>query len=233
MNRRYEKSSARVEFERSIGEIETVIRLIAPPKRYDSDLKNYILGAAILFLSAKLENYISDLFKGICQEACQKVKSADGVPSSLLGWAFLNDGHRERSQNFVARNNEGDFIRLTGAYLANEIISNVANYLTPERFSGIDDKSYPSVKNVKKMYRRLGIDSIFSLLDKRLKCNTANNLKSLNSIRGSLAHSGISGNYSYGDIKDHIGKVKRIVAALDKETFYHLRSCNADSAWKI
>lgn len=232
MTRRYLRSSARVEFERSITEIQTVIRQIAPPKQVDPDIRNYILGAAILFLSAKLENYISDLFVGICQEACLHVKAANGVPPSLLGWAFLNDGHRDRSKAFVARNDEGDFIRLTGAYLADELVANGNNYLTMARFTGIDDKSYPSVKNVKRMFRRLGIDSIFSRLNKRLRCNAELNLRSLNSIRGSLAHSGISGTYSYNDIKEQIRKIRQLVSGIDKETFYFLRDCEADVTWK-
>jgi hypothetical protein len=233
MTRRYVKSSARVEFERSIAEIETVIRQIAPPRKINPDLGNYILSAAILFLSAKLENYISDLFKGICQEACHHVKSASAVPPSLLGWAFLNDGHADRSKTFVARNDEGDFIRTTGTYLASELVQNGNNYLTPGRFRGIDDKAYPSVKNLKRMFRRLGIEAIFSLLNKRMKCSAENNLESFNAIRGALAHSGISGTYSYNDIKEQILKIQQLVSAIDKETFYYLRSCNADIAWKV
>lgn len=232
MIRKYSASSARVEFERSVLEIERVIRQVAPPKRVDPDIKNYILGAAVLFLSAKLENYISDLFNGICQEACQKVKSAAGVPESLLGWAFLNDGHADRSRTFVARNDEGEFIRKTGEYLAREIIGNGSTYLLPHRFNGIDDKAYPSVKNVKRMFRRLGIDDVFSRLNRRMKCNAEGELTSFNNIRGALAHTGISGSYSYGDIKVQVARVRRLVGALDNEAFFHLRVCAADVAWK-
>jgi hypothetical protein len=117
--------------------------------------------------------------------------------------------------------------------LAKELISNSGNYIVPQRFLGIDDKSYPYVKNVKRTYRRIGTDSIFSLLNRRLRSNAENDLKSLNSIHGALAHSGISRTYSFGDIKEQIRKVRRLVGALDKETFYHLRTCRADAAGKL
>lgn len=151
---------------------------------------------------------------------------------SLLGWAFLNDGHESRSRNFIARNDEGEFIKSTGEYLAYELIEKGDNFLSQDRFRGIDNKSYPSVKNLKRMFRRLGIEAVFTLVNTRLKYNAENDLKSFNSIRGSLAHSGVSGSFSHSDVKEQIQKMKKLVDALDKITFYHLRSHGSETAWK-
>ncbi|WP_440593341.1 HEPN domain-containing protein [Schlesneria sp.] len=232
MTRRYSKSTARAEFESALSEIETVILRVAPPRRVDPALKNYVLGAAILFLSAKIENYISDLFNSICQEACRTLLTPDAAPPALLGWAFLNDGHIERSKTFVARNNESEYILETGNYLINNLLRDPGKYLTPDKFTGINDKSYPSAKNLKRMFRRIGIDSVFNRLDCRLRRNTENDLASLNSIRGSLAHTGISGILSYNDVRSQLRKMNQIVRGLDMETFYHLRRCHSGIAWK-
>lgn len=231
MSHKYVPSNAREEFKNSLVEITETLKLIAPPKKVDPKLKNYVLGAAILFMSAKLENYISDLFKGICQRACGEIQSADGIPAHLLGWIFLNDGHLELSRSFVARSDEGDFIKKTGTYLQQDLLAKQGTFLKDEKFRGIDSKSYPSVKNVKKMYRRIGIESIFTLLSKRMKVDVEGRLKSFNSIRGKLAHSGIDGAFSYGDIKAQRKSINQLVAALDKETFYFLRQSNAWKAW--
>jgi len=229
---RYETSSARIEFLRSLEEIENVIRKIAPPKRIDPDLKNYMHGAAILFLSAKLENYISDLFEGIAQEICRNCAQSNKLPKALLGWIFLNDGNEIISKRYIANSDEGEYISSTGDKVHEVISTFPATYITHERTRGISNKSYPSVKNVKRMYKRLGVNSIFNLLNRRLRRDVEADLKSLNDIRGSLAHSGITGTHSYQDVKNLIKNTKDIVQWLDKETFYHLRSENCLFAWK-
>lgn len=229
---KYRPSTARTEFETSIGEIATVLPLLRSSRGLHSDLKNYVLGASVVFLHAKLENYISDLFNGICQEACRINLDATQIPQSLLGWLFLADGHLERSRSFVARNDEYEFATHTGSYINSELLNGRANYLRIERFKGIADKSYPSVKNIKRMFKRIGITNIFSRLKARLKFDVELEIVSLNGLRGSLAHSGLSGSLSYTDVKDHLDKINRIVKAIDKESFYHLRGSCPVAIWK-
>jgi hypothetical protein len=229
---KYLPSTARTEFETSLGEIATVLPLLKSSRGLHADLKNYVLGASVIFLHAKLENYISDLFNGICQEACRVKLEATQIPESLLGWLFLADGHLERSRSFVARNDEYEFATKTGSYINNELLLGRTNYLQLERFKGIADKAYPSVKNLKRMFKRIGINNIFILLKARLKFDVELEIISLNGLRGSLAHSGLDGSLSYKDVKNHIDKIKRTVAALDKETFYHLRRTCPIVFWK-
>ena len=231
MTPRYIPSNARTGFESSLIEINNVINIISPPRRVDPDIKNYILGAAILFLSAKLENYISDLFNGICQRASSGSCSVENVPAELLGWAFLSDGHFDRSCKFVAKKDEGDFIKSTGAYLQKQLLKDPDNYLNVTLFKDISDRSYPSVKNIKRMFRRIGVESIFSLLNCRLHTDAENILKTLNVNRGALAHSGLSGSISYGDVKNQILQIRKLVAAIDKETFYHFRKTDTVGIW--
>lgn len=196
------------------------------------DLRNYVLSASILFLHAKLENYISDIFLGIAQEVAAHISSADEVPAALVGWIFLADGHLERSRQFVARNDEYAFISTTGAYIAAELMSDPSGYFQLARFDGIDSKKYPSVKNVKRMFKRVGIENIFFLLQKRLRRNVEVDLRSFNSMRGQLAHSGVSGQLSYADVRRFMLDVQRMVVAMDKELFYHLRAACNEKVWK-
>lgn len=232
MVRRYDKSTARVEFLRSLREIEIVLKKVAPPKRIDPDLKNYTHGAAILFLNAKLENYISDLFEGITQEICRHNASLKNIPKSLLGWVFLKDGGEQITRRYLATSDEGEYILNMGVSLHDCINSEPDSYFTSTRFRGISDKAYPSVKNIKRMYKRIGLLSIFDRLNRRLRRDVEAELRSLNDIRGSLAHSGISGTHTYQDVKNIISTIKEIVQWLDKETFYHLRSEQCAFAWK-
>ena len=229
---RYISSAARDEFLNSLLEIESVLKKIAPPKRNDPDLVNYIHGAAILFLSAKLENYISDLFQGIAQEICRNNIPDKDVPNSLLGWIFLRDGNEIAAKRYISNGDEGEYVLTVGGYLNDKIFATTDTYVTEEKFRNLSDKSYPSVKNLRRMYKRIGINSIFGRLNNRMKRDAAAELESLNSSRGALAHSGISNTHAYSDVKRLITSIKKLVSALDKETFYHLRNENCQSAWK-
>jgi hypothetical protein len=145
---------------------------------------------------------------------------------------FLADGHLERSRSFVARNDEFEFTTGTGAYINTEILAGRATYLRIDRFEGIADKSYPSVKNVKRMFKRIGITNVFTRLKMRLKFDVELEIFSLNGLRGSLAHSGLSGSLSYRDVKGHVKRIQQIVAAMDRESFYHLRGTCPITIWK-
>lgn len=232
MTELYKLSTARGEFLTSLREIEEVLMKVAPPKKNDPDIKNYIHGAAILFLSAKLENYISDLFEGMAQEFCRLGVSENQIPNALLGWVFLRDGNEQSTKKYIANGNEGEYIKNVGDYLNGEVFSSTSSYLTADKFRGLADKSYPSVRNLKKMYKRIGVASIFGLLKTRMKSNADAELESLNSTRGALAHSGISGTLTYSDVKSKIESIKKLVAALDKETYYYLRSEGCAAYWK-
>ena len=230
--RRYTPSSAREEFESSLGEIRRVLPMVGPSRQLNADLKNYVLGASVLFLHAKLENYISDLFKGICQQACEKQAAATEIPEPLLGWMFLADGHLERSRMFIARNEEHAFIESTGEYLSTKLLRESSNYVTVNRFKTIDDKCYPSVKNLKRMFNRIGLKGIFGRLNARLRRQVELELRSLNALRGALAHSGVDGQLSQTEIRERVKNTQQLVAAIDKETFYHLRRTFHVDVWK-
>ncbi|WP_435655457.1 HEPN domain-containing protein [Brucella pituitosa] len=77
------------------------------------------------------------------------------------------------------------------------------------------EKKYPSPKNMKVIFSRLGIDNIFDLVSARIKADAEFRLESFNSVRTALAHSNPP-QLTYIDVRRNIKDVQQLISAIDR-----------------
>jgi hypothetical protein len=87
----------------------------------------------------------------------------------------------------------------------------------------LSETTYPSAKNIKRLFARLGIDDLFARLDKRCKRDMALTIDSFQSLRTALAHESPP-NVTIIDVKLHFESMRLLTKALDRVAFNHRRA---------
>jgi hypothetical protein len=103
----------------------------------------------------------------------------------------------------------------------------------PATFDGgvvFSERKYPSPKNIKVMFSRIGVDNVFDQISKRINADAEYRLESFNSIRTALAHANPP-QLTYIDVKRNIGQIQEFVAAVDRIIHKTLSSSIGTSVW--
>jgi hypothetical protein len=228
----YLRSTALDELETGLNEQQQALKLVAHPSKQAPLLKNYVIGATVMFSSAALENYLTDIFSNYAQGICSKIKRIGICPEQTTGWIFINSGVEQDFKRYLYTGDENDFISRMGIRLKTEVAAKQDDFYSINQFRDFTKKCYPSTKNIKLMFKRIGIPNIFVRLSARAHRNIENEVESLNAIRGQFAHVGVLGTVSYKDTKNLIKSVRSIACLIDKEFFYHLRESNCVDIWR-
>jgi hypothetical protein len=84
------------------------------------------------------------------------------------------------------------------------------------------DRKYPSPKNLRRLFNRLGLPNIFALLNRLARRDTEALLTSFNDLRTEMAHSGMPVGLSSGDIRHRIKDVQLVVGCIDRTFYSHV-----------
>jgi len=90
---------------------------------------------------------------------------------------------------------------------------------------------YPSPKNLRRLFRRLGIDPLFSGLSAIAKRDVESLLTSFNDVRTEMAHEGMPVGLSVGDIKMRIKDIALVVGYIDRLFYNHVRKTTGPACW--
>jgi hypothetical protein len=94
----------------------------------------------------------------------------------------------------------------------------------------LSETTYPSAKNIKRLFARLGIDDLFARLDKRCKRDMALTIDSFQSLRTALAHESPP-NVTIIDVKLHFESMRLLTKALDRVAFNHIYKESGGDCW--
>lgn len=86
----------------------------------------------------------------------------------------------------------------------------------------VGNRKYPSVKNIKAIFNRIGVPNIFHRLNAITKRDSEKVLQSFLDIRQAIAHQSPP-NLTYPDVRSYIRNVQGIVRALDRILYTHGR----------
>ena len=93
------------------------------------------------------------------------------------------------------------------------------------------DVKYPSTKNLRKLFRRLGIDPVFDRLNAVAKRDVESLLTSFNDVRTEMAHQGMPIGMSVGDIKARINDISLVVGYIDRLFYSHVSKTTGVVCW--
>lgn len=214
-DRRYRCSAAR---EEALSRLDRLLSgaYAANRKNIPPHVRDMTFQSAIFQASSTLEEYIKQIFDHWLYELKRQNKSAQSIPSPAR-FSYVG---RQLSREFNNYAYSGDEKRLAkGLQDQQKIIgftmdnSEILNHLTGE--IAYKDRKYPSPKNIKILYSRIGCDNIFQILSRELKSDSELKLQGFNDVRTSIAH-GNPPDLTLEDVRRNLNNIKLIIRSLDK-----------------
>jgi hypothetical protein len=220
----YMRSRARIEFETKLT--HTTIELVPLYKHAQAHGGGSRLLAAYYVLAyAELEVYLRTLVEDSLVALSSSSPSLDRIPDSMLGYLLhKSEKLAANYRRFSVDDDEGAVLKKV-AQTAKKIASwsNGSAILTSaDANEFLDKKAYPSPKNLPQLFRRLGVESIWTVIDRVGRMNCKLILTSLNDLRTGIAHQGrVSPGFSLIDFRERLDQMRRFVAALDRGLSNH------------
>jgi len=220
----YMRSRARNEFETKVTHAtRELVPLYQHAQTHGGGSR--LLAAYYVLAYAELEVYLRTLVEDSLAALNSSSPSFDKIPDSMLGY-LLHRGEKLAGnyRRFSIDDDEGAVVKKV-AQTAKKIASwsNGAAILTSADANDfLDKKTYPSPKNLPQLFRRLGVESIWPVIDRVGRMNCKLILTSLNDLRTGIAHQGrVSPGFSLIDFRDRLDQMCRFVAALDRGISSH------------
>lgn len=231
----YKISKALEAFNTDIEPIMTRLNSLKDKQTEVGEYVNDILFTSIFLSHAYFENYIDDLFCGYTKSFIN-YKMID-LPASLKAFYFykaIPDKAHKLAVGFESEDSTlSDLIDCLGS--SNKLL-NLHQELPDYALKGsflYETKKYPSVDNLKILFKRVGIKKIFDEISKVLKSDAKAHLESLSSLRTTLAHNGELVGISFDDVIERLGKFIKFIKALDRVFYNHLCGEMNEEFWGI
>ena len=230
----YSKSIPLQAFITEVDAMIVVIKSTYKNKSASLETKEYVLSCSIMLCSAKIEVYIADFFDSWIVKVNASALLSAALPNNLktlyLNQPFLNNAYKK----LIMEGSESKFIDS----LTNEL-SNIHFNLTdplkplPNLNSKIiyQNKKYPSPDNLTALYKRVGIRSIFTEINRISRADLESALTSFNNVRTAISHNGIPVGINDKDIIKTLRSAKRIVSFIDKAIYNHININSAVVTW--
>ena len=227
---KYMASSPRRAFMKYVKAISRKTKEASILNGMSPELRQMVYCAAIVECSASMECYIENVFCSWIQNAD---KYADNGAIPFTARAFIFGKQCEQSVvTYILKNDDKDFISsmcsADKSYIFDHEKINKAQIIN----SAIRDVKYPSVKNIKKLFIRFGINNIFDLMSEKLRTDSKLLLKSLMDIRCSVVHSYPAAEvFSSEDVHIHMINSRRIVRSIDSVLHGLIIDTSCSNCW--
>lgn len=230
----YSKSVARKSFESATSEILTVIRAAHSKGCKDADIRRYVLCNATVMCSARMEAYLEDLITEWISRVNSSTVQTHNLPAELRAHFALHPDIREYFRSFILTKDEPSLLDKMGTKFGHSCFHFVeANRPIPHLDAALiyEGKTFPTADNLKVLFKRIGVQKIFSELKSDSRSNLDLHLKSFNNIRNEIAHTGIPPGINDSDIRRHIREMQRFVYFADKIMYKHVCKYTGSATW--
>lgn len=230
----YQKSKHRQHVENQIDGI-TAKLMIANGAGIPSDLRDYAMAAAIFLSHAEIENYFVDVLNGVAGVYGFSTPVANSLPKKLRAHlVFEKLGIQNLSNKIAARTAEADVLSMIEWWFASphQALLDGSAVLPPISGDDIHGRfGYPSIKNIEKILRRLGIQNPKISLNREAGKDIVGILESVADLRTALAHSATLPGVSLGDVVVRIQALKEFTNAFDRVLYTHTQVTVTQQAW--
>ncbi|MCX5825336.1 MAG: HEPN domain-containing protein [Deltaproteobacteria bacterium] len=187
--------------------------------------------AAIFKTSAFIEVYLNDIISDWLHDISIKGFTAVSLPEDLK-WFSIVSAHIKEYEKFFVNKDEERLINSIKNKRQNQLLDNassVSDLIHPNAVLG--GRKYPSTKNIKLLFVRIGISDIFHLIDRRGHCAFQPIIQSFLDIRQAIAHQSPPA-LTLNDVTSQTHNVQRFIAAIDRELFSHVIRCHGNVCWR-
>jgi hypothetical protein len=230
----YVRSKARKSFDNEIDSINRLVKKTFSGRAVDVDIRNFVLGHAIVLGFAKLEQYLQDLIVGFFQEVNRAGIKTEGLPRQLRAFLFHEENIAAPYRHFVVFKDEDRFLQsmtavIGSASLGFMVDGNPAPSIPPQKiYAG---SKYPSPRNLVRLFRRLGIRNIFHEINRLSGTDLKIKLTSFNDIRVEIAHVGALVGKNDEDVKNLLNDLRQIVRYIDRRFRTHACKIASSLCW--
>lgn len=227
----YRKSVYRADFEARIRSLKAeAIKAERFPVELH-DIRDMVFQCAIFQTSAALETYLKLIIESWFQQI--KINSLGTVLPPAVRGRLATYRLVSQFEAFVAKRDE----ELMYTYLAGQadlwqIMA--GGSAIPPKLTGKeihDGRAYPSGKNIKTLFIRIGIKNIHDELAKILKRDIDAMVEGFQSIRTAIAHSAPP-SITAKDVKRLLTDMDSLVRAFDRVFYRHVSKHGGDVCWK-
>lgn len=228
---RYKRSISRDAFD---GRIKALLSKAIKANRLSqkhNDIRDIVFQCCILQMSASMESYIKLMLESWAFCLRTNGKSAADVPKRARAHTVA----ARISNHFSRYSYSGDERELNRSLEGEGQLWRFLCGLDalPTLFGSdilLRDTKYPSVRNLKKLFARIGIDDIFDRLGAVCRMDVELKVEGFQSLRTALAHEAPP-NVTLMDVKNYGKDMIRIVGAIDRVVCQHLSKSSGSDCW--
>lgn len=230
----YHYSRARKQFNAELAVINSALRGAYSAKYPVGKVREFALCSAVILTSAKVETYVETLVADWGRSVLGNGLKTNDLPRHTRAF-LLNEPSIEkiyRRLGFDA--NEANFLPALSQMLGSAIFQFAKDGEAVPAFQirrVYADVKYPSPNNLRKLFRRLGIDRVFHALNAIAHRDVEALLTSFNDTRTEMAHNGMPVGLSVADIKAKIRDISLVVGYIDRLFYRHVCATTGSICW--
>jgi len=228
----YSKSRARKDFEMESIKLLKLAKKVSfksSPLTYDH--KQLINQSCIFLLSARIEDYTKNLIEDLIYSYRTNGAILEHIPKNVRTKVLL-DKQVNHYRTYYNSSDEKVLIRnisIDNAFY--QLLDDTVAFTTQIHPSNIiGTNKYPSIKNLKILYNRLGIKDIVNELHKKAKKDITTAIESFLSLRESIAHQGAPA-ITFNDIERHFKNINEAINYLDRVVYSHIKKESGEIYW--
>jgi hypothetical protein len=200
-----------------------------------SDLRDYAIAAAIFLAHAEIENYFVDAIEGVARVYTNGASDAAKLPPTLRAHLICEKFGLERlTSKMVSKIGEQEIFSIVEKWFTSPSVTLLTGAVPLRALTGGDiygDYSYPSIKNIERVLRRIGIGDPKGTLNREGNRDVVGLLESLAGLRTALAHSATLPGVTVGDVLDRIDGIKLFSGAFDRALYAQTRLTMSRQIW--
>lgn len=228
----YKKSQARIDFEagsKSLKQVAKKVSYKSSPLKYEQKLLIY--QSTMFLMSAKLEEYTKTLIEDLIFSYKSNNALMSEIPENIRTKTLI-DNQLSHYKNYTHNPDERKLLEKMNCtkeyYNVLDLNSPFSNNINSHIV--IATNKYPSVKNLKILYFRVGITDIFKGISKRGKKDFKSLLESFLSIREAIAHQEAP-ELTSQDVERHINNLGEMINNIDRVVCSHITEISGEQYW--
>lgn len=228
----YFKSRARKDFEMESIKLLKLAKKVSfksSPLTYDH--KQLINQSCIFLLSARIEDYTKNLIEDLIYSYRSNDAILEHIPKNVRTKVLL-DKQVNYYRTYYNSSDEKVLIRnisIDNAFY--QLLDDTVAFTTQVHPSNIiGTNKYPSIKNLKILYNRLGIKDIVIELHRKAKKDITTAIESFLSLRESIAHQGAPA-ITFKDLERHFKNINEAINYLDRVVYSHIKKESGEIYW--
>jgi hypothetical protein len=230
----YTRSRARKQFDIDVIEILSTIRTAHSSQCSSPAIRTFALCAAVLLCSARFESYIEDLIGNWGRLVTTQAVTTERLPRRLRAFLLNQPAVVAAYRAFIVDNDELSFLSKLETLIGQAHYEFALDGRPLPPFSVrllYADRKYPSPKNLKRLFDRLGLRNSFGAMNALARRDTEGMLTSFNDLRTEMAHTGMPVGLSVGDIRQRIKDMQIIVGCIDRMFYRHVCGSVGSACW--